>query len=252
MTGRTTRPRTVKSTGRTEAFSDGVFAIAATLLVLDLKVPGVEGGGLLETLFGAWPSYAAYAVSFLTIGIIWVNHHAIFERLQSVDRTLQFLNLLLLMAVAAIPFPTALLSEYLQAGHDENLAAAVYGATMAVMGLTFGGIWAYAAARNPELLHERIDPHRARSSLLRFAGGGPLYLLAIGVSLLSARLGLALYALLAFFYMLDVLPPLEPPLEPASEVGQGTEGTVEKNSGVETSGQSSGHEQEVPETEWEM
>ena len=185
-----------------------MFAIAATLLVLELKVPHVEPGGLSEALLERWPSYATYAVSFLTIGIIWVNHHAVMDRIRNVNRPLLFLNLVFLMAVAAIPFPTALLADYLRAGHDEGLAAAVYGATMAVMGIAFGIIWAYAVLSD-DLLHESIDPDRARSSLLIFAAGNPLYLLAIGASLLSAKLALAIYALLAFFYLFDVLPPLE-------------------------------------------
>jgi len=198
----------ILSTNRAEAFSDGVFAIAATLLVLELKVPHVEPGGLSVALLERWPSYATYVVSFLTIGIIWVNHHAVMERIKNVNRPLLFLNLVFLMAVAAIPFPTALLADYLQAGHDERLASAIYGATMALMGIAFGLIWAYTVFSD-DLLHNTIDPHRARRSLLIFAAGNPLYLLAIGVSLLSAELALAIYALLALFYLFDVLPPLE-------------------------------------------
>jgi uncharacterized membrane protein len=196
------------STNRAEAFSDGVFAIAATLLVLELKVPHVEPGGLSGALLERWPSYATYVVSFLTIGIIWVNHHAVMDRIKSVNRPLLFLNLVFLMAVAVIPFPTALLADYLQAGHDERLAAAVYGVTMAVMGIAFGLIWAYAVLSD-DLLHQGVDPDRARRSLMIFAAGNPLYLLAIGVSLLSAEVALAIYALLALFYLFDVLPPFE-------------------------------------------
>jgi uncharacterized membrane protein len=196
------------STNRAEAFSDGVFAIAATLLVLELKIPHVEPGSLSEALLENWPSYATYVVSFLTIGIIWVNHHAVMDRIESVNRRLLFLNLVFLMSVAAIPFPTALLADYLRAGHDERLAAAVYGATMAVMGITFGLIWAYAVLSG-DLLHPRINRALARRSLLIFAAGNPLYLLAIGVSLVSAEAALAIYALLALFYLFDALPPLE-------------------------------------------
>jgi uncharacterized membrane protein len=195
------------STGRTEAFSDGVFAIAATLLVLELEVPHVEPGGLAGALLERWPSYATYVVSFLTIGIIWVNHHAVMERIRVVNRPLLFNNLLFLMAVAAIPFPTALLADYLREGHDERLAAAVYGGTMAVMGVTFGATWAYAVLSG--LLDENVDPDLARRSLWIFAFGNPLYVLAIGASLLSASLALAIYAFLALFYKFDVLPPLE-------------------------------------------
>jgi TMEM175 potassium channel family protein len=196
------------STSRTEAFSDGVFAIAATLLVLELKVPQVEPGGLADALLESWPSYATYVVSFLTIGIIWVNHHAVLDRIREVNRPLLFMNLMFLMAVAAIPFPTALLADYLQAGHDERLAAAVYGGTMSLMGVTFGAIWAYAVVSD-DLLHESVDRARARRSLLIFAVGNPLYVLAIGASLLSATLALVIYALLALFYLFDVLPPLK-------------------------------------------
>ena len=196
------------STTRTEAFSDGVFAIAATLLVLELKVPQVEPGGLADALLGNWPSYATYVVSFLVIGIIWVNHHAVMERTRKVNRPLLFLNLMFLMAVALIPFPTALLADYLQAGHDERLAAAVYGGSMTLMGVTFGSIWAYVVLSGADLLHKGVDPVRARRSLWVFAAGNPLYVIAIGASLLSAMLALAIYALLALFYLFDVLPPL--------------------------------------------
>jgi len=196
------------STSRAEAFSDGVFAIAATLLVLELKGPQVEPGGLLKALLERWPSYATYAVSFLIIGIIWVNHHAVMDRIRSVNRRLLFMNLVFLMVVAVIPFPTALLAEYLQEGHDERLAAAVYSGTMALMGVSFGTMWAYAVLSNDLLLHEGVDADRARRSLWIFAVGNPLYVLAIAVSLISATLALAINALLALFYMFDVLPPL--------------------------------------------
>ena len=196
------------STSRTEAFSDGIFAIAATLLVLELKVPQVEPGGLADALLESWPSYATYVVSFLTIGIIWVNHRAVLDRIREVNRPLLFMNLMFLMAVAGIPFPTALLGDYLQAGHDERLAAAVYGGTMLLMGVTFGAIWAYAVLSD-DLLHARVDRTRARRSLWIFAAGTPLYVLAIGASLLSATLALVIYALLALFYLFDVLPPLK-------------------------------------------
>jgi uncharacterized membrane protein len=196
------------STSRTEAFSDGKDAIAATLLVLELKVPQVEPGGLADALLESWPSYATYVVSFLTIGIIWVNHHAVLDRIREVNRPLLFMNLMFLMAVAAIPFPTALLGDYLQAGHDERLAAVVYGGTMSLMGITVGAIWAYAVLSD-DLLHARVDRTRARRSLWIFAAGTPLYVLAIGASLLSATLALVIYAVLALFYLFDVLPPLK-------------------------------------------
>jgi uncharacterized membrane protein len=195
------------STSRTEAFSDGVFAIAATLLVLELKIPQVEAGELLGALLDAWPSYATYAVSFLTIGIIWVNHHTILDRVSRADRPLLFINLVFLMVVAAIPFPTALLADYLREGHDDRLAAIIYGGTMWAMGLAICAIWAYVVRGG--LLHERVDRDLARRSLRLFAVGIPAYPLGIAASALSAELGLAVYALVSLFYLFDVLPPLE-------------------------------------------
>src|SRR4051795_10160430 len=100
--------------GRLEAFSDGVMAIAITLLILDVKVPLAEEGRLAHDLAHQWPSYAAYVVTFLVIGIIWVNHHVLFERAAAVTRPIFYLNIFLLMGVAFLPFPTALLAEYLR------------------------------------------------------------------------------------------------------------------------------------------
>jgi TMEM175 potassium channel family protein len=195
------------NTSRTEAFSDGVFAIAATLLVLELKIPHVEAGELLGALLEAWPSYATYAVSFLTIGIIWVNHHAVLDRVRRVDRTLLFINLVFLMLVAAIPFPTSLLADYLGEGYDDRLAAVIYGGTMWAMGLAICAIWAYVVRSG--LLHQGVDRELARRSLRTFAVGIPAYPLGIAVSVLSAELGLVVYALVALFYMFDVFPSLE-------------------------------------------
>ena len=194
------------NTSRTEAFSDGVFAIAATLLVLELKIPHVEAGELLGALLEQWPSYATYAVSFLTIGIIWVNHHTIMDRVRRVDRPLLFINLVFLMLVAAIPFPTALLADYLNEGHDDRLAAAIYGGTMWAMGLAICAIWAYVVRGG--LLHEGVDRDLARRSLRIFAVGILAYPLGVVVSTLNAELGLVVYALVALFYMFDALPPL--------------------------------------------
>ncbi len=114
--------------GRLEAFSDGVIAIAATLLVLNLKVPTPGAHSLGHALAEQWPSYAAYATSFLTIGIIWINHHITIERLRGVDQSVLIINLLLLMCVGILPWTTALLAEYLRRGSGQGLAAAIYAA----------------------------------------------------------------------------------------------------------------------------
>src|SRR3954468_13157089 len=134
--------------GRIEAFSDGVFAIAITLLVLEIHVPEDPEQGLGQALLDQWPAYASYVVSFFVIGIIWVNHHAVFDYLERADRPLLFLNLLLLMFVGLLPWPTNLLATYMEGGGaDERIAAVVYSGTMTAMGLTFGALWFYASRR---------------------------------------------------------------------------------------------------------
>jgi len=99
------------SKGRVEAFSDGVFAVAATLLIFNIQLDKTAPGGLLAALLAAWPKYAAYVASFLTIGVMWINHHSLFERITRINRALMFLNLLLLMAIVFLPFPTAVLGS---------------------------------------------------------------------------------------------------------------------------------------------
>ena len=125
------------SKGRLEAFSDGVLAVAITLLVLDLHVPDPGSGNLGHQLAHMWPSYAAYAISFLTIGIIWINHHAAIARLREVDHAILVLNLLLLMSICVLPFATSLFATYLREARGEHLAAAVYAGALLVMGVLF-------------------------------------------------------------------------------------------------------------------
>jgi uncharacterized membrane protein len=187
-------------TDRLEAFSDGVFAVAITLLVLDLRDPGGHGD-LTHRLLRLWPNYAAYAVSFLVIGIIWVNHHDTFARLRAVDRQLQFLNLLLLMTVAVIPFPTAVLAGHLRDGHDSHAAAVAYGAVMTLMGLAFTSLWVRAAG-HPELLAAPHDVAYAKLRARRSAIGPCVYAAAALVGLLSAAASLALFAAVALYFAL--------------------------------------------------
>jgi uncharacterized membrane protein len=192
---------------RVEAFSDGVFAIAITLLVLDLAVPPrheTREGGLAAALGHEWPSYFAYLVSFLIIGIIWVNHHTVFGKVRRVDRLVLFANLALLLIVSAIPFPTHLLAEYLTAGSDSHVAAAVYSATMSAMGLAYSGLW-LAITRDERLLHEEVDAATSRGALRRFGIGNVFYLATIGLAFVSAIATLAVHAALALYYSFDQL-----------------------------------------------
>jgi uncharacterized membrane protein len=195
---------------RLEAFSDGVFAIAITLLVLDLSVPAKQEGGLAAALGHQWPAYFAYLVSFLVIGIIWVNHHGMFTKVRTVDRPVLFVNLALLLVVSALPFPTRLLAEYLTAGGtDSHVAAAVYSATMLAMGLVFGGLW-LMVSRDGALLHERLDPAASRVAMRRFGLGNLFYLIAVGLSFVNAVATLALHAAIALYYCFDQLPTSGP------------------------------------------
>jgi uncharacterized membrane protein len=200
----------VSETGRTEAFSDGVLAIAITLLVLDLRVPVGDAlhGSLAATLVQEWPSYAAYVTSFLIIGIIWVNHHGVFELVNRVDRVTLFLNLLLLMAVVAIPFTTALMAEYLrEGGPDARTAALIYSFVMLAMSLAFASLYTHVA-RHPALLADGVDPVGVRSSIVRFSAMGLLlYLTTMVVALFSAPLCLVAHFVIALYYCFQQIRP---------------------------------------------
>ena len=193
---------------RVEAFSDGVLAIAITLLVLDLSVPArttLHGRSLAAALGREWPSYLAYLVSFLVIGIIWVNHHAMFSLVHRVDRWVLFANLFLLLVVAAIPFPTRLLAEYLTGGSsDAHTAAAVYSATMVLMSLAFTALW-LTLTRDVGLLHERLDAVASRAALRRFGIGLIVYAALVGLAFVSAVATLVGHGLLALYYCFDQL-----------------------------------------------
>jgi TMEM175 potassium channel family protein len=180
---------------RAEAFSDGVFAVAATVLVFAILVPDVRDGQLTRALLEEWPSYAAYAISFLTIVVIWVNHHVVFDSMDRIDRPLLFLNALLLLTVAVIPFPTALLAHYLQAGHDQQTAAFAYGVGMSAMAVAFSCFTLYA--RRFRRTYVPLD-------WVGFSFGLFLYPLATVLTLASFRLSLAIYAAITLFYL--VLP----------------------------------------------
>jgi uncharacterized membrane protein len=193
-----------ESTSRLEAFSDGVFAIAITLLVLELKVPeGVTGGHLWATLVEEWPSFAAYLTSFFVIGNMWVNHHAMFRQFVRVDRALLFLNLLLLLWTALLPFPTALLARYLDAGGaDSHVAAALYGANLLLAAIAFSAIWAYAV-RGGRLVAAPLPAAEERRALVRFGAGTLVYAATVGLAFVSAPLTLAVQFLVALYYCFD-------------------------------------------------
>jgi uncharacterized membrane protein len=190
-------------TGRIEAFSDGVFAIAITLLVIEIGVPHVGDAG--TTLFGAlieqWPSYLGYdAISFLQIGVIWANHHNRFRFIARSDHLLLFLNILFLMCVAFIPFPTAVLAEYLQGTDAERtMAGAVYAGTLAVTANFFTLLWLYAAA-GYRLVDRNLDRALLRAMTRRYVFGMVAYLLAFALAFVNVAASLVLIVILALLF----------------------------------------------------
>ncbi len=191
--------------GRLEAFSDGVFAVAITLLVIDLAVP--------EPGHGAWGSSSPATgrrspptcVSFLTIGIIWVNHHNLVRNFAAVDRPMLFLNLLLLFFVVTIPFATATMAAYLRdGGADASLAAAIYQGVFLGMSLAFGTLFWWSIRH--KYLAIPLTGAAARTALVRFAIGNLAYAAAIGVAYLSAPASLLMSALIAVYYVFEQTP----------------------------------------------
>lgn len=191
-------------TRRAEAFSDGVFAVAITVLVfnlLEINPPLLHYPDLTK----AWPSYFAYVVSFLTIGIMWMNHHTIFGHITRVDRLVLVLNLFLLLGVVALPWPTAMVAKQLQ--HSGGAPAAVtYGLVMILISIGFGGLWVYVVT-HAEKLGGQAQPEALRRSVPGFTGGLLVYaagtvVAAVGLPVVA----LIIYGLLAVYYLFEHLP----------------------------------------------
>jgi uncharacterized membrane protein len=189
------------SKNRVEAFSDGVFAIAITLLVLTVAQPR-SYRDLAHELATQWPSLAAYAVSFAVIGIMWINHHSVFMHLELVDRGLLYINLLLLMTIAFLPYPTGVLGQALAKGQGTRTAAVVYGVVMALNACAWGGLWLYASRHRRLLRTDFPEDERATATLL-FTSGVVVYTLSVGVAFLNAYAFLALQGALAVYYAFD-------------------------------------------------
>jgi uncharacterized membrane protein len=194
------------SRSRLEAFSDGVFAVAITLLVINLAVPKRGGPPVASQLASAWPSFVAYGISFLTIGIIWVNHHALVANIAVVDRTLLFLNLVLLMFVVTIPFSTATMATFLTSpGHDAKVAMAIYALDFEFMSLCFSALFEWTL-REDRRLHEPIPETARWAARRRFYAGQVPYAAAIGLAFLSPYVSLAVTGVVAIYYMFGQTP----------------------------------------------
>ena len=200
--GRQTSPP--MSTSRLEAFSDGVIAVAITLLALNLPLPpSTTNLPVLAPYLGRhWPSFAAFVVSFLTIGIIWMNHHAMVRRLRSADTEILFLNVLLLMTICLLPFTTALMAKYLRAPQGEQLAAAIWGGSFLLMGSVFLAVQWHLMVVKPHLLDERLTPKLRRAVLRRNAVGVIPYAVATAAAAITPYITLVICGLVAAFYAL--------------------------------------------------
>jgi uncharacterized membrane protein len=192
-------------TTRLEAFSDGVFAIAITLLILEIKVPTneeIRTHGLGLALAERWPSFVGYAISFITIGIMWVNHHALFKYIRRVDRTLLLANLFLLMTISFLPYPTAVLAEHLPEVDARTAAAVFYGGTLVVTAVAFNTLW-WAGRGRHRLLGADAHEGGVRTITLRYAMGPVSYGIATAVALVNVWASLGIHFGLALMYALS-------------------------------------------------
>ena len=194
-------PREEKEVARVEAFSDGVFAIAATLLILEIKAPHGAGSDLGRALLAEWPSLMAFVTSFATIGIMWLNHHRLFGLVGRVSHLLLVLNGLLLLGVTFVPFPTAVLAEYLgQVG--ERTAAQFYSATFVLIAIAFNLLLRYVASprRSPSLLRVASDAPEVRAIHAQYRMGPLFYVVALALAFWDARASVMTNLLLALFF----------------------------------------------------
>jgi uncharacterized membrane protein len=214
-----------RETGRIEAFSDGVFAVAITLLVLDLRVPhnAPDGPALFRALLAQWPAYLAFVTSFATIGIMWVNHHRLFTLIRRADTGLLLLNGLLLLAVTFVPFPTALVAEYVPRPGPAVVAAAVFNGAYIVLALAFNLLWHYAASGG-RLLRADAAPEAVEAITRDYRLGPPLYAATFLLAFVNVGLSVAFNLALAVFWAL----PRRTPRQPRTPGGAGAGGREDR------------------------
>ena len=196
------RPRALPKV-RVEAFSDGVFAIAITLLVLEIAVPLGAEADLIGALVALWPSYLAYVISFLTIGWVWIGHTAIIAHVTGVDRLLVRLNLALLLAVAFLPFPTKLMGEYLGQSEPERVAVIFYGAVLLVIEVLLMAMWRYVI-ETKDLRHPDVSEDELEGLKRRTVPGIAFFLGAMGISFIVPTVGVLLYLGVSLFLLVPV------------------------------------------------
>jgi uncharacterized membrane protein len=190
---------------RVEAFSDGVFAFAITLLVLSIHIPrpgdADTSAGLQHVLLQQWPSYVTFALTFALVGIIWANHRLTFSHLIRSDHVLVSLNLLELMGVAFLPVPTAVLGAWIASDHNRLAAVLFYGGTLLLLGIFHNVLWWYAAYWGG-LTSPEFPAEKRRALTLAWLAGPALYGVCMLLALVDPRLSIAGFALLATAYLL--------------------------------------------------
>ena len=193
-------------TGRIEAFSDGVFAIAITLLILEVSVPAADFDNLWRGIIDQWPSYLAYATSFITVGGIWLVHHGIFRRLRYANQPLMLINLALLMAVSFLPFPTKLLAEGIHETDAERAAVIFYGATLLVISLLINALWG-AVMRDRDLLEPEVSEQEINAILLAVTPSLGFYVGVIVLAIFAPKVAAFGYLVIAIVAVLRATPP---------------------------------------------
>lgn len=193
-------------TARLEMFSDGVMAIAITLLILEVGVPHVEGRSLANALARQWPSYVAFVVSFLTIGIIWVNHHHMFKLIARTTHTFLILNVLFLMMICILPWPTALLADFARQPEGRTAAAGIYGGVMTGLAIMFNVVWRYAS-KDQRLLVSGISHEAIVKSHRNYLAGPIVYGAATVIAFIEPYISLGIYGALAVYWLLPRTGP---------------------------------------------
>jgi uncharacterized membrane protein len=190
---------------RLEAFSDGVFAFAATLLALGIRIPrfgdGDASAGLQQLILEQWPSYVAFALSFLNVGIVWANHHVMFSQFVRADRVVVSLNLLILMLVAFLPVPTAVLGSWIVSDRDRPAAVILYGGLFFIFGILINVLWWYGAYWG-RVTRTDLTARERRTLSLTWAAGPLFYGLCLALAIVDPRLSVAGFALIAIFFLL--------------------------------------------------
>lgn len=189
-----------KETGRLEGFSDGVIAVAITLLVLSLQAPPkiLDDPALLSWLGHQLPNYLAFVTSFATIGVMWMNHHRMFSYIRRIDATLMLLNLLLLLFIVFIPFPTDLVAQYLFSP-DHLYAALLFNGTYVGLAICFNVLFRYAVREN-RLLGKHVNQHEVEAMKRQYRYGPLIYLITFGMTWISVPASLIMNLLLAVFF----------------------------------------------------